>query len=276
MRIKSTAKACLSLFRIRLAEGLQYRAASLSGAFTSAFWALIEITVFTVFYTYGNRQADNAGGMTLSQLVSYVWMGQFVVWLQPMGIDGDIIRKITTGDIGVELCRPLDLYFHWFAKTAAGRLGIFLLRGGFVLLIGILLPHPVGLSPPASAAGFALFLLSMLGAFALCMSYGMLMCAVRIGITWGDGPVNMLMLTCGILSGNYLPLQLWPDALQGLLYWQPFAGTLDLPLRLYVGTMSPDQAGPVLCLQLAWTAVFFLAGRLLLRQKLKSVVVQGG
>lgn len=41
-----------AIFRIQLLEAIQYRAASLAGAATSIFWALIEITVYTVFFTY--------------------------------------------------------------------------------------------------------------------------------------------------------------------------------------------------------------------------------
>ena len=40
--MKNTFKVGLSLFRIRAAEGLQYRLAALSGATVSTFWALIE------------------------------------------------------------------------------------------------------------------------------------------------------------------------------------------------------------------------------------------
>ena len=50
-----TAKACLSIFRIKTAEGFQYRMTGLAGASTSIFWVLIEITVYTIFYKYAAR-----------------------------------------------------------------------------------------------------------------------------------------------------------------------------------------------------------------------------
>ena len=43
--MRRTLKASWSLFKIRSAEGLQYRLAALSGATVSVFWALIEAVI---------------------------------------------------------------------------------------------------------------------------------------------------------------------------------------------------------------------------------------
>lgn len=273
---KRTLKPCLALFRLRLAEALQYRLAALSGASISVFWAFLEIFVYTVFYAYGDNRAALSGTLSLGQAISYAWLAQVFFPLQPMSIDEEIHDKIISGDVGLELCRPLDVYAHWFSKTAAGRVGGFFLRCGLILLCALLAPAPYRLQAPASAAGFLLFLFSEFSAFLLCTAYGMLIASVRIGITWGEGPTYMLLLASGILSGSYLPLQLWPDSLQTLLLLQPFAGYLDIPLRLYVGSLSPAQAGLGLSLQLAWTLLFILLGRILLQRQLKHIIVQGG
>jgi ABC-2 type transport system permease protein len=121
-----------------------------------------------------------------------------------------------------------------------------------------------------------LFFLSATGAFLLCTAYGMLVTAVRLNITWGEGPTYMMLLISGVLSGAYLPLQLWPDVLQKLLLYQPFAGYLDIPVRLYVGTMTPGQGILAILLQLAWIIIFVTAGRVLMRRKLTTLIVQGG
>lgn len=90
------------------------------------------------------------------------------------------------------------------------------------------------------------------------------------------GPVHMLFLLSQVLSGAYLPLLLWPDALQTVLLLQPFAGYADIPLRLYVGVMAPAAGFSAIALQLGWTLVFFIAGRLLMRHQLKTLIIQGG
>ncbi len=276
MSRKKPIKACLSIFRIQLAQSLQYRLAGLSSASISIFWALIEIVVFTVFYEHAQYGAFRMNGLTLSQVISYVWIAQMLVPLQPMSIDGELLSQITSGNVGVALCRPLRLYDQWFAHTAAGRLGGFWMRGALTVLAGFLMPGAMRLSMPASFAGFVLFLLSATGAFLLCTAYGMLVTAVRLNITWGEGPTYMLLLISGVLSGGYLPLQLWPDALQKVLLYQPFAGYLDIPVRLYVGSMPWTQGIWAVLTQIGWTIAFVLMGKALMGRKLKTLIIQGG
>jgi ABC-2 type transport system permease protein len=276
MKRTNHLKACLSIFRIQLAQSLQYRLAGLSSASISIFWALIEIVVFTVFYEHAQGSAARMNGLSLSQVISYVWIAQFLVPLQPMSVDGDILSQITSGNVGIALCRPLSLYWQWFAHTAAGRLGGFWMRGALTVLAGFLMPGALRLSAPSSLAGLWMFIISAAGAFLLCTAYGMLITAVRLNITWGEGPTYMLLLISGVLSGGYLPLQLWPDALQKVLLYQPFAGYLDIPVRLYVGSMSWTQGIGAFLIQLSWTLAFILAGKALMGHKLKTLIVQGG
>jgi ABC-2 type transport system permease protein len=119
-------------------------------------------------------------------------------------------------------------------------------------------------------------LISFISAFLLCTAYGMLICAVRLNITWGEGPTYILMLIGGVLSGGYLPLQLWPKFMQSFLLIQPFAGYLDIPLRLYIGTLPPKDALFAISLQIIWITIFIVMGKLLLSKRLKNIIVQGG
>lgn len=271
-----TLKICKSIFKIKLTEGFQYRIAALSSSTTSIFWAFIEITIFSVFYKYAdNLKAGVTAGISLKQMVSYIWIGQILFFIQPR-IDGDIMKKITSGDIGIELCRPIDLYLHWFTKTASARLSPIFWSGSAVLLAGFIMPSSYRLSMPASMEGFLLMLVSTISAFFLCASFAMLVSIVRINIVWGDGPMHIMMLISGVLSGLYLPLQLWPSFMQKFLLIQPFAGYLDIPVRLYIGSMNPSDAFFAIGLQIFWTVVFLVVGKLLMTKQLKNIIVQGG
>ena len=272
-----TLSVSLAFFRMKAAQGMQYRAAGLSGAATGTLWCLIEIAVYTAFYRYAqNRDAVSAAALTLPQMVTYSWIGQALFSLLPHGPDGDILQKIRSGDVALELCRPLDLYAHWFTRAAAGKVAPFVWRGIPILLAGIFMPFGWGVSAPASPAHFLLFLLSCVSMLLLSLSFNTLVAAVRMSISWGDGPMYLMTLIPMVLSGGYLPLQLWPAALQKALLLQPFAGLMDIPLRLYLGTLPLHEAVLAITLQLLWCAVFVLLGRMGMRKRLGSIVVQGG
>lgn len=270
-------KACYSLFRIKTAENFQYRLAGIAGATTSIFYAVIEILVYSIFYHYAeNKTGGLLASLSLRQVVTYQWLAQFLFLMQPMSVDTEILGKITGGDVGIELCRPLDLYSHWFAKVAAGRLSPLMWRGSGVLVAGMLMPPAYRMSPPASLLHFLLMLISLFSAFLLCTAYGMLACTIRLNVDWGDGPLYMILLAGGVLSGTYLPLQLWPDFMQKFLLLQPFAGYLDIPARFYLGVLNLQDGLWAIGMQVFWITVFILAGRLLMNRQLKKVIVQGG
>ena len=170
----ATIKACYSLFKIKTAEGFQYRMAGLAGASTGIFWGLIEIIVYTIFYKYAeNKEAGVMAGLSLRQAISYVWLTQVLFLMQPMSIDGEILSKINNGDVGIEMCRPLDLCSHWFARTAASRLTPLFWRGSITLLFAVIIPDIFRLGPPASLASFFCMLISVFTAFFLCTTFGM-------------------------------------------------------------------------------------------------------
>lgn len=276
MSLRQTWRACFSLFRIRMAEGLQYRAAALSGVLVSVFWGLIECALLAVFFTYGEKASWNTGGMTLAQAISYVWLAQGLFIFQSTNMDGEILGKIKNGDVALELCRPLGLYAHWLVKSAAGKLGFGWVRSVLTVAAGALMPAALRLGPPGSAAGLAAAMLSTVLAFMLCSTFAMMVTSLRLNVTWGDGPTYMILLISSVLSGTYLPLRLWPDFMQPFLAVQPFGGFADIPIQLYIGTLQPEAALPRLGLQLAWTLLFTAAGKWIMDQRLKTIIVQGG
>ena len=277
--VRRTFKAGTALFRIKVADGFQYRISAFSNTIVGIFWGLIEIVVLTVFFTYGNNASDSINGLNLTQSMSYIWLAQAILGITT-GIDGDLMKKITGGDIGVELCRPLDLYWHWFARTIAGKVSHVSMRGGLIIIFAAILSllgiRSIGLGLPYTPLHFVLFLVSLFFALLFSTAYSMFITAIRTGVSWGDGPVNLIMITGQILSGGYLPLQLWPDFMQTFLRVQPFASYLDTPLRLYVGSVSIESGMISIVFQIFWIIAFIVFGQMIMKRKIKNIVVQGG
>lgn len=264
----------LAILRTQVMARLQFRAAAFAQLSTVVFSALIHNTIIVAFYTYGN--GHNAS-MTLQQAVSYMWIVHIVLHLLPgMGIDHEIKEKIRSGDVSTELCRPLDLYTHWYLRAAAMRLGPCLVYLLPVALCALIVPEPYRLRPPASWLALLACIASLLlGLLLTCATMG-LTNVLLMRVSWGDGPIYVMAAVTDLLSGANLPLQLWPAKLQRVLMYQPFAGIIDIPLRLYVGTMSPSAFLSSALLQTAWLLCFLLAGWYLMRQVLEKTVIQGG
>ena len=50
---------------------------------------------------------------------------------------------------------------------------------------------------------------------------------------------------------------------------------MDIPIRLYIGSMQPGEAHGGVLLQVAWILFFVVAGKLLMARRLRTIVVQG-
>ena len=268
-------KAYFSILRQQMIGQMQYRAGFWAGMSTHIFWGVARAAILVAFYVYGQGEA----GITMRQAVSMVWLQQLAGVLVPgwnTNADAALYNQLRTGDVAYELLRPLDAYTHWYVRSIAGRIGTFLLELVPILGIGLLVPEPWGLGAPVSPLHALACLITLLsGLFTSCamilLSYAMVL-DVRVG----DAPSRMAVTVAQILSGLYLPLQLWPEGMQTFLYYQPFAGMLDLPVRLYVGAQPLARAGEIVLLQAFWTAVFVLVGRAWIGRSFQKLVIQGG
>lgn len=70
------------------------------------------------------------------------------------------------------------------------------------------------------------------------------------GIARGRHVISM------VLSGELVPLALYPAWAMGFLEWQPFRFMLSFPLEVLLGTLSSTQLAAGFAAQLAWTLFF--------------------
>ncbi len=273
------ARPYFAAFAARFQLMLQYRAAALAGFATQCWWGGIKVMVYTAFFT-ASAHAANAP-ITLAQTITYTWLAQAMLTLNPWSGDPEIAQAIRTGGVGYDRLRPLDTYSWWYVRAAAWMTARALPRSILmVALAGVALPL-LGLDawawkPPADLVQAGLFLVSLALVVALSSSFVMLMNIVAVA-TMDERGINTLVAALLIpLSGNLLPLALYPDGLQAFLLVQPFAGFLDIPLRIYFGGLAGPMALAGIGLQLLWTTVFIVAGRVWLSRQMQRLQMQGG
>ena len=271
--MKTSMKPYFAIFRQKLLSGLQYRAGFWGTTTTHVVWVYMRVVVVSIFYRYGSGQA----GVTLAQAATMIWLQEMALNLMPgFGVDSAVWNRISKGDVAYDLVRPLDVYNHWYMSALSDKLARFLLSIGPVTLFAVLTPGEIGLhlssSPLSLLAGLATLATGLiLSCAVICLCY-----AVQMDVNVGDAPARVLMILSQILAGSLLPLQLWPDALQGFLRLQPFAAMMDLPLRFFAGTASLDELPRVLLSQAAWGVLIWRLGRIWIGHNLRRLIAQGG
>lgn len=253
----------------RLRTLLQYRAAAVAGFGTQLFWGLIRIMIFEAFY----HSTTSPQPMSYQEVVTYIWLGQALLAMLPWNSDRDIHALVRSGNVAYELLRPLDLYWHWYARAVAWRVGPALLRAAPMFIVAGLF---FGLQPPDSWASFGAWIVSLLGALLLSAAITTL---INISLMWtlaGEGIGTLVSTLVIILSGMVVPLPFFPDWAQSVVGFLPFRGLVDVPFRLYMGHLPPGHILGLFAHQLAWTLALVAASRYALRRGTRRLVVQGG
>lgn len=249
-----------------------YRAATLAGIFTNS--------VFGVIYSYAYlalwRASPDAGGYDATDAVTYVWLGQALLMTVAVwggGTTDDLMERIRTGDVAIDLYRPVGL-IGWYLAGDLGRSAYHLLTRGLaptvigVALFDIALPHS-----PAAAVGFALSLpLAVTVSFALRF-------LVASTAFWLLDAQGVKVLSGGFaifFSGMMLPLVLFPGWLGTLAEALPWAAFMQVPIDVWLGRHHGWGILGALAFQALWVVLLLGCCRLVLGAATRKVVVQGG
>jgi ABC-2 type transport system permease protein len=232
--------------------------------------------VFTAFLS-----GAVASPMTVRQAVDYIWLGQALLMMLPWSADQELARMVRSGDVAYERLRPLDTYAYWYARAVARRTATPLLRAiPMLVLTGVLLPSlgfpEWGLSAPAGLAAAGLFASSMVFVIALASAFSTLL-DVLVVATLSERGVNTFVAPFAtVFSGSLVPLPLLPDWMQPVMRYQPFAGLLDFPLRIYSGHLAGSAALAAIGRQAVWAIVFIAIGKALTVRVMARLQIQGG
>ncbi len=267
----------LAVFRARFLITLQYRAAALAGFATQCWWGGLKVMIYAAFFAVGSRLAP----MTLAHTVTYTWLGQAFLLLEPWNADPEVAEMVRSGAVAYERLRPVDAWAWWYARALAWQVARILPRAALMFVAaGIVLPL-VGLGDwslrlPPSAAAAGLFAVSLAAASLLSATITVLLNVVVVASMTDRGANVLAAPLAGLLSGGILPLAFFPAWAVGALRAQPFAGLIDTPFRIYFADLSGAAALGAIGLQAVWIVVLAFAGRWTLAAAMDRLQIQGG
>lgn len=266
-------KKYLSFFRLRFTMGLQYRAAALAGIITQFAWGFMEVMMFRAFY----RTDAQAFPMSFSATVSYIWLQQaFLAFFAAWMMENEIFDSIVNGNIAYELCRPVSIYNMWFSRSIANRLSRAVLRCFPILAVAVFVPEPYGISAPASAYHFFMFLITLILGLAVTVSFCMLVYMLTFFTVSPEGLRMLFVSAVEFFAGAVIPLPFFPENLQKVMEPLPFASMQNVALRIYSGSLGGAAMKKAVALQVIWLIIITAAGKMLCRLAEHNVTVHGG
>ncbi|MBP5282075.1 MAG: ABC-2 family transporter protein, partial [Lachnospiraceae bacterium] len=215
--------------------------------------------------------------MTFQETVTYVWLQQaFLALFNTWMMESEIFDTIANGNIAYELCRPIRIYNMWIARSLANRFSRAVLRCSPILIVAFLVPKPYRMVLPPNVGTFLLFILSLILGTAVATAF----CMIVYGLTFFTiSPQGVRILFASLvdfLAGGIIPIPFMPDKVRQVVELLPFASMQNAPLRIYSGSMSPEEIKVTLGLQFFWLIALVIMGSSLCRLAERKACIQGG
>ncbi|WP_328538531.1 ABC transporter permease [Streptomyces sp. NBC_00344] len=249
-----------------------YRVATVAGVFTNTVFGFI--MAYTYIALWDER--PQLGGYDQAQALTYVWLGQALLTTMALmggGFEDELIERIRTGDVAIDLYRPADLQLWWLA----GDLG----RACFQLLGRGVVPMAMGalafqLALPSNPFVWIAVLLSIVLGMVVSFAMRYLVALSGFWLLDGAGVTQMAWLAGTFFSGMLLPLNLFPGLLGEVARALPWSALLQVPADIMLGKRTGWALPGAYAFQLGWAAALLAAGRMLQSAATRRVVVQGG
>lgn len=250
-----------------------YRVATAAGVFTNTVFGLILSYTFLALWS----ERPQLGGYDQAQALTFVWTGQALlsaVALMGGGVQEDLQARIRSGDVVVDLYRPVDLQLWWFAADI-GRAAFQLLGRGIAPMLAGATVFELAL--PSSPLTWLYFLISTWLAVVVGFAFRYLLALATFWLLDGTGLNTLGTLLSIFCSGMLLPLTVFPGVFGDVVGLLPWAAMMQVPADVLLAEyQGAGEVAGAFVFQAAWAAVLLTAGRALQAVATRKVVVQGG
>lgn len=213
------------------------------------------------------------GGLAWNDMQGYLLVSLFTSALISGSSEYRTARGILTGNIAVELVRPVDYQTANFAIT----LGSGLAEGALVAVVGLVFATLIGFStPPSHPLTWLYFVIAVLCSF---MIKFLIVYIFGLFAFWTTGSMGLAWIRRGLtdfFSGALVPISFFPGWLQDIANFLPFRGIVFVPGSIFIEKMPEAQIWLSLALNLAWIVGLWYLARLVWFFAMRKVTIHGG
>lgn len=249
-----------------------YRMDTMMHLVSSLFAILIQTTIWRAIYQGNSEMASNVGNVSMQEMLTYSIIGSCVSLLVSNGIIGRLSQKISSGEIAMDLIKPIHLARYMFAESAGSTMFRLIFELVPVVVFGVAI---FGLISPtvADIAMFTLILCNSIVLFYL-MNFICGLFAFWYIISWHTQSIFQIVMS--LCSGSILPLWFFPEAVSRIFGLLPFQLVYYAPISVFLGKRTfEDQLG-IFGMQLVWIVLLGWLMKRIWAKAVRKLVIQGG
>ncbi len=235
------------------------------------------ISMYGVYWLWNTlyRHRPDLFTVSLDQMLTYAMLAMVLdFFFNPSNFPRWYIsNQVQTGDIQMDLLRPLDFTLHLLARSTGMTLYILAIPCLPACLLGVLF---LGLKGPTSPLAGLLFVISLALGFLVSWGLNFLLGMISVyaiqvrRISWVFQGIT------SFFSGQLVPLWIFPPVLAQIAALLPFQALVGIPLSIYIGRLDGPQALQAMGIQAVWAAALLLSGRVIWSRAHRKLIVQGG
>ncbi len=248
-----------------------YRLANWTGITVNFFFFLIHAQVFFAFF----RGRAEVAGWRVEEAVRYFATSEsllMVLGVMSTQVGIDLSERIRSGDIVVDIARPVSLWARHVAESYGSALYYVLTRAVVLYSAAVLLyalPLPLRWTvlwvPVAIPLG--------VGIAAALMYLGS---ATAFWMENARGPLGVLLIATFFFGGVVVPLDFYPGPARALADLLPFRGAVYTPIAVANGTLRGAALAFGLAHQVLWLGVLLWLSAVVERRGTRRLAAQGG
>lgn len=253
---------------------LAYRGAFYLWAFISLFSSFI--SYFLWMAIYGSSESGVIGNLTQDEMVVYIFMVYITSSLVSISISTWVGYDVVEGRVASNLIKPIDYRASLIAR-AFGDVLYHLVVPGIFIWIGLELYKVFVLGMDfVSLQTLLLYICSVLMSFLLYVLFDFCFGMVAFFTTYIFGLRMAKTAILSFLTGQLIPISLFPEVAQRIFDFLPFSSMIYTPVMIYLGKYSGAELAWALGRQFIWVVILYWLGSVIWKQVTKRLVVLGG
>jgi len=250
-------------------EHLAYPSAIWAQFFSKIMYLYLQLSIWSALFS-----SHSQINLLLNQENTLKYM--IVATIMSAFIECNVIEwiniQIQTGDIAMELIRPIDFKKMIFSR----HLGNSIVKIAFYCIPLIVIEIVVMRRPLLCYAQILYGLFSIILAYCIQFLYSLIigLLAFWLIVTW---PLNMLLgAIYKLLSGAWIPITMFPDLLYKINLFLPFRAIYAIPVTIMTIQMENKTIMESIIIQLIWVICLYAITEIVWKVGKRKVIIQGG
>ena len=244
-------------------------------------WVLSNFLQVAIVYFLWRAIFDSSAqgliqGFTFLDMQVHIIMSFVTGLLVSLGVEWKVASEIGGGSIAMSLAKPIN----YFLRLVFESLGNFLLRFVTVAIpVWIFMPlwHRFVYDAPFPAlSSLLLFFLSLSLSISISFLINFILGLSAFFVTYIWGFLMCKDAVFKLLSGAMIPLVMFPDSIQKVMTYLPFASLNNIPVMIYMRKFNSSEIAFYLGVQLFWMIAFIVLAGVLWKMAIKRLSVAGG